>query len=949
MALIKIIQSPFHKKIKAALLVLVVVALTLNLAPFKVFPSAHGTTFQGQLHVSGNHLVDTSGNQVRLVGLNYGDLPVGAPDFHSGNPATDAGRISTAGFNAVNLNVEWARLETSGYTYDLQTTLIPDIKALTSPTLQPKPLYVIIKLHADSACRPNESSPCMTDYNNLISFLNVNNNGAGTQYCTHDPSRIIPNSNPPKTYGEGFSSSFSDAFYGSAASFNSGQGNGIDHLTKLWRAISRAIASDPTISALDHVVGYDLVNEPTTGPSTDPPPGCTHLTQDSIVANNWNARVNEIISDLRANGGSGGDNKVVSVELAPFFSHQTIQQSFVPFTDPKSNVIVSFHFYDGECNHNDSSSCPTPSVSGSWTACTADGSVLTNLWSSTRVTSIPDYCHPTNLYIAQLQAAYPNQAVSVGEFGNIYYQDVNSYNQPWNLNAIDVFNKNQAIGYFYWSYAACLSVSCSPNPCNNQNCGTWINDEAKTPVWPLVSCVSLNQLSTGSVTLSWSPASTLASGGITNYRISKDNVLLNTVSGSTLAYSDGTIVAGSTHQYQVQAQDALGNAVDASKYYTTNGPSISVTASGSTSDPNTDYSLIANSACPVFSGSAQGPIAPSILTLQGFGRFSDTVYLSASVTPSGPTVSLDTPSINLDMVYGPTITSVGLTALITPSLPAGTYTVTVSSQSRSFSHSASVRVIVTPDFVPYLNPTTVYLNPGTSVILGSTSLTSIGGYAGAVQVSAVPSDSRLTATLNSPTVTLVPGPAVQDSLTITASSSIPLVGFGVTFSASAPTKNVGITVQIVAPGGGGGGGSVLGGTFVTLANGTKTMVQNLAVGMQLRSYNMTTRQFVNTTITRFTTVTVNNYMVIMTTSYVPLITDQNPAQKVYVMFPNATWTLLPVTQLQVGYYLFQPETGTWARITYLYYHTGGSYTMYDIYNTDPHDYIANGYLDPWKT
>jgi len=92
----------------------------------------------------------------------------------------------------------------------------------------------------------------------------------------------------------------------------------------------------------------------------------------------------------------------------------------------------------------------------------------------------------------------------------------------------------------------------------------------------------------------------------------------------------------------------------------------------------------------------------------------------------------------------------------------------------------------------------------------------------------------------------------------------------------------------------------------------------------------------------------NNFMVINTTAGIPLVTDQNQAQKIYVMFPNGTQTMLPVTLLQVGYYVFSVPTLSWVQITGLYYHTGGSYTMYDIYNSPPGNYIANGYLDPFK-
>jgi hypothetical protein len=145
-----------------------------------------------------------------------------------------------------------------------------------------------------------------------------------------------------------------------------------------------------------------------------------------------------------------------------------------------------------------------------------------------------------------------------------------------------------------------------------------------------------------------------------------------------------------------------------------------------------------------------------------------------------------------------------------------------------------------------------------------------------------------------------------------------------------------------------GGGSVAVGTLITLANGTQVPVQSLKLGMQLLSYDMATQQFVNTTITRFVTVTVHNEMRIQTADGRSLITDQNPAQKLYVMFPNGAWTLMPVTELKVGYQLFDPIAHTWVPITHIHYKNQGTYTMYDIYPTSPGNYIANGYLDPDK-
>jgi hypothetical protein len=150
------------------------------------------------------------------------------------------------------------------------------------------------------------------------------------------------------------------------------------------------------------------------------------------------------------------------------------------------------------------------------------------------------------------------------------------------------------------------------------------------------------------------------------------------------------------------------------------------------------------------------------------------------------------------------------------------------------------------------------------------------------------------------------------------------------------------------PCGGGGGGSVAAGTLITLADGTQVPVQSLRVGMQLLSYDMATHQYVITTITKFVAVMTYNQMVISTSTGKPLIVDQNPSQKVYVKMPDGTVTLMSVTDLKVGYDLFEPVSQTWVPITAIHYQNGGVHTMYDIYTTGPDNYIANGYLDPVK-
>src|SRR5207244_11375678 len=131
-------------------------------------------------------------------------------------------------------------------------------------------------------------------------------------------------------------------------------------------------------------------------------------------------------------------------------------------------------------------------------------------------------------------------------------------------------------------------------------------------------------------------------------------------------------------------------------------------------------------------------------------------------------------------------------------------------------------------------------------------------------------------------------------------------------------------------------------------SGAQVPVERLKAGMQLLSYDMTMHQFVHTSITQFVTVTVHNLMTVRTADGHALTTDQNPRQTLYAMFPDGTWKLVPVTELQVGYKLFDPIAGKWIPITHIHYKNHGTYIMYDIYNTSPRNYIANGYLDPNK-
>ncbi len=155
--------------------------------------------------------------------------------------------------------------------------------------------------------------------------------------------------------------------------------------------------------------------------------------------------------------------------------------------------------------------------------------------------------------------------------------------------------------------------------------------------------------------------------------------------------------------------------------------------------------------------------------------------------------------------------------------------------------------------------------------------------------------------------------------------------------------------QVGGPvGGGGGGGSVAEGTLITLANRTSIPVQNLKVGMQLLSYNVTTSQYAVATITLLAVVVTHNMLEIHTQDPLPLRVDNATAQKLWVKQGDGTIGWLSVTLLRPGDYLYNALSQHWTLVTSIDKAPSGIHVMFDIYTTAPFNYIADGYLDPPK-
>jgi hypothetical protein len=152
--------------------------------------------------------------------------------------------------------------------------------------------------------------------------------------------------------------------------------------------------------------------------------------------------------------------------------------------------------------------------------------------------------------------------------------------------------------------------------------------------------------------------------------------------------------------------------------------------------------------------------------------------------------------------------------------------------------------------------------------------------------------------------------------------------------------------------GGGGGGSVASGTLITLADGTRIPVQNLAVGDRLLLYDVYSHTSITAALTSIPHTTVDNMLTIFTENGMPLRVDANPRLKFYVWTSSGP-TLKPVTEFQAGDLIYNYDLAKWVAITRIQTSFGGNHTYYDLLTApyltaDGHflNFIANGYADP---
>jgi len=161
-----------------------------------------------------------------------------------------------------------------------------------------------------------------------------------------------------------------------------------------------------------------------------------------------------------------------------------------------------------------------------------------------------------------------------------------------------------------------------------------------------------------------------------------------------------------------------------------------------------DFKLVAK---PYVLTVLRGQNSQSAIAVTSLGGFKGTVALTASVSPQGLTVSMQNPSVTLNV--GQTVND-NLKIAASKTVPTGIYIATVTGTSGSLVHALNVTVRV-PDFNMTANPVTLNISPGssgTSQILFQSLYTFQGGISTTVSVS--PAGPKATLNPNNPSLTV---------------------------------------------------------------------------------------------------------------------------------------------------------------------------------------------------
>ena len=146
---------------------------------------------------------------------------------------------------------------------------------------------------------------------------------------------------------------------------------------------------------------------------------------------------------------------------------------------------------------------------------------------------------------------------------------------------------------------------------------------------------------------------------------------------------------------------------------------------------------------------------------------------------------------------------------------------------------------------------------------------------------------------------------------------------------------------------GGGGGSVMAGSLVTKADGSKVPIQNLVPGRLVQGYDRTNGQVVSVQILETRQVIVDNLVTIRLTDGTLIRTDNNPLQKFWVKTSDGVIGMAGVPDIRVGDHLFNVPLRLWVQVVGKDLIINGHYTMYDLITTAPDmGYVVEDILDP---
>ena len=260
------------------------------------------------------------------------------------------------------------------------------------------------------------------------------------------------------------------------------------------------------------------------------------------------------------------------------------------------------------------------------------------------------------------------------------------------------------------------------------------NDASATP---MAEFFTTNPLSTS---FAFSPSSPVPGQSVT---------FTGTASGGSSPYmfnwtfGDGSSATGNpvTHVYSAGGSYAVTLTTSDSAGHTAS-VSNSITVS------TFDFKLVAK---PYLLTVQRGQNSQSAIAVTSLGEFKGTVALTAFVSPQGLAVSMQNPSVTLNV--GQTVND-NLKIVASKTVPTGIYIATVTGTSGSLVHALNVTVRV-PDFNMTANPVTLNISPGssgTSQILFQSLYTFQGGISTTVSVS--PAGPKATLNPNNPSLTV---------------------------------------------------------------------------------------------------------------------------------------------------------------------------------------------------